>query len=77
MNTLYPIIRRLRRPLLPVDAPAVSPRLMDEERDAPAVVELPPSAPPVESVASVPVVERTSKKGKSKSVPAQDSINAA
>lgn len=63
MNGLLPIIRRARRPLYPPDdaAPAVPP----------SVVELPPSAPPVESVASAsvevppaPVVEPTRKKSK-------------
>jgi hypothetical protein len=48
MNGLLPIIRRARRPLYPPDdaAPAVPP----------SVVELPPSAPPVESVVSEPAV---------------------
>ena len=47
MSTLFPIIRRARRPLLPPDdtAPAIPP----------VVVELPPSVPPVEAVASAPV----------------------
>jgi len=46
MNGLFPIIRRARRPLLPPeDAVPVIP---------PAVVELPPSAPPVEAVVAVP-----------------------
>lgn len=46
MDKLYPIVRRVRRPLLPPEeaAPAVQP----------AVVELPPPAPLVESIASAP-----------------------
>lgn len=73
MNQLYPIIRRARRPLLPHDdvAPAVPP----------SVVELPPSVPPVESVAGAPVqtppVARQAKKGKARHVPAQAPIDAA
>ena len=47
MNQLLPIIRRVRRPLFPPeDAAPVVP---------PAVVELPPSAPLVEVIASAPV----------------------
>ena len=72
MNQLFPIIRRARRPLLPPDdaAPVVPS----------AVMELPPSATPVEIVASAPVeaaVEPKAKKDKRKHVAAQAHIGAA
>jgi hypothetical protein len=76
MTTLLPIIRRARRPLLPPDdnTPAVPS----------AVVDVSPSVPPVETVASAPAqlpaapaVEPKAKKRKTKHVPAQPAIDAA
>ena len=55
MNTLYPIIRRARRPLLPPDepAPAIPPKA-----EEPSPVSSPvssPVAPPVEAVVETAV----------------------
>ena len=46
MNTLYPIIRRARRPLLPPDEPA--PAIPPKAEEPPPVSS--PVAPPVEAV---------------------------
>lgn len=69
MNGLLPIIRRVRRPLMPVDVPAVSPRLLDEERDSSAVVPVLVEFPRdyVDST-PVPVPLTLNKRAKSKTV---------
>ena len=64
MNSLYPIIRRVRRALLPPDdiAPAVPP----------AVVEPSPAVPPVVTVPVEPVVLENVADSQSSSLPGDD-----
>ena len=81
MNQLYPIIRRVRRPLLPPEesAPVVSPAVADppplvppvempvEPVPAEAVPAAPPDAAPAENVAPVtPVAVATPKPRRTK-----------
>ena len=64
MNGLYPIIRRVRRPLLPVEA-AVDAKPVgggQQTAQAAATVEPPPAVPPVAPVEAQP--KRKEKRGK-------------
>jgi hypothetical protein len=64
MNGLYPIIRRVRRPLLPPETPADTKALAGGHQAAQAVatVEPPPAVPPVAPVKTQP--KRKDKRGK-------------
>jgi hypothetical protein len=67
MNQLYPIVRRVRRPFLPVDAhpapvmqaaspqaaPPPAPVTVTDPSPAPPAPELPPEAAPAESLVNV------------------------
>ena len=64
MNGLYPIIRRVRRPLLPVEAAADAKPVAGGQQaaQAAAIVEPPPVVPPVAPVEAQP--KRKEKRGK-------------
>ena len=47
MNQLYPIIRRVRRPLLPVEEPAAAPAVVAPAMAKPVLPEVPAPAAPL------------------------------